>query len=114
MAQQLFREGLAAQITQHIRDQIAAGELIHGQSLAPTRKLADEWGVSAKTINDALAPLVAEGLVVSRDRSGRVINAPNQQPNLAKRVSQLESQVAALQARLDRLESVPPAESAQE
>jgi predicted kinase len=41
--------------------------------------LADEWGVSVKTINAALAPLVAEDLVRSRDRAGRTINAPWQE-----------------------------------
>lgn len=107
MTQQLFRDGLAAQITQHLREQISAGELIHGQALSSTRQLAEEWGVSAKTINDALAPLIAEGLVISRDRSGRVINSPDQQSTLAQRVRRLESEMAALQARLDRLESVP-------
>lgn len=61
MAQPLAREGLAAQITQHIKDQIRTGVLSHGQALPSTRQLADEWNVSAKTINAALAPLVAEG-----------------------------------------------------
>jgi predicted kinase len=41
--------------------------------------LAEEWGVSAKTINAALAPLVTEGLVLSRDRAGRTVNAPWQE-----------------------------------
>lgn len=40
--------------------------------------MATDWGVSAKTINAALAPLVAEGLVISRDRAGRTVNAPDQ------------------------------------
>ena len=105
--QPLAREGLAAQIARHIRDQISTGVLSHGQALPSTRQLADEWNVSAKTINAALAPLVAEGLVISRDRAGRVVNAPEVQTNLSHRVSQLEADVMALRARLDRLESVP-------
>jgi DNA-binding GntR family transcriptional regulator len=106
---ELAREGLAEQITRQIRDQIRGGVLAHGQALPSTRQFASEWGVSIKTIHAALAPLVAEGLVISRDRSGRVVNAPDQQrqPDLAHRVSLLESEVAALRERLDRLESVP-------
>ena len=72
------REGIAEQITKQIRDQIHAGKLRHGQALPSTRKYAEEWGVSLNTINNALAPLMAEGLIVSRDRSGRTVNAPGQ------------------------------------
>jgi DNA-binding transcriptional regulator YhcF (GntR family) len=78
------REGIAEQITKQLRDQIHAGVLRHGQALPATRKLADEWGVSLNTINNALAPLVAEGLIVSRDRSGRTVNAPGQSPASAQ------------------------------
>jgi DNA-binding transcriptional regulator YhcF (GntR family) len=77
---QITREGIAEQIAKRIREQIHAGVLRHGQALPSTRKLADEWGVSVNTINNALAPLAAEGLVVSRDRSGRTVNAPGQIP----------------------------------
>jgi predicted kinase len=73
-------EGMAERITRNIRDQIHAGALRHGQALPSTRQLAADWEVSVKTINAALAPLVAEGLVVSRDRAGRTVNAPNQEP----------------------------------
>jgi DNA-binding GntR family transcriptional regulator len=105
MVQPLAREGLAVQITRHIRDQIRTGALSNGQALSSTRQMADEWNVSAKTINAALAPLVAEGLVISRDWAGRVVNAPDAQANLSQRVGQLEAEVAALRSRLDRLEA---------
>lgn len=78
MARELVREGVAEQITRQIRDSIQAGRLRHGQALPSTRQLAEEWGVSAKTINAALAPLIAEGLVISRDRAGRTVHAPDQ------------------------------------
>lgn len=74
------REGIAEQIMKRLRDQIHAGVLRHGQALPSTRKLAEEWDVSINTINNALAPLIAEGLIVSRDRSGRTVNAPGQSP----------------------------------
>lgn len=79
MARELVREGVAEQITRQIRDSIQAGRLRHGQALPSTRQLAEEWGVSPKTINAALAPLITEGLVIARDRAGRTVNAPDQQ-----------------------------------
>jgi len=60
------REGIAEQITKRIRDQIHAGVL--------------RPDLSWDTINNALAPLVAEGLIVSHDRSGRTVNAQGQAP----------------------------------
>jgi DNA-binding transcriptional regulator YhcF (GntR family) len=72
------REGVAEQITKQLRDQIHAGSLRHGQALPSTRTLAADYDVSLNTINNALAPLIAEGLIVSRDRSGRTVNAPGQ------------------------------------
>jgi DNA-binding transcriptional regulator YhcF (GntR family) len=74
------REGIAEQITKQIRDQVHAGKLRHGQALPSTRQYAEEWGVSLNTINKALAPLMEEGLIVSRDRAGRTVNAPGQSP----------------------------------
>ena len=83
MARELVREGVAEQITRQIRDSIHAGRLRHGQALSSTRQLAEEWDVSPKTINAALAPLITEGLVISRDRAGRTVNAPWQEEALA-------------------------------
>lgn len=71
-------EGRAQQITRHIRTEIEAGRLRHGQALPSTRQLASEWGVSVNTIASALRELIDEGLVTSRDRAGRYVNAPDQ------------------------------------
>lgn len=112
MARQLARGGRAEQITRHIREQILNGTLGHGYALPSTRQMAGDWRVSSKTIDAALAPLVAEGLVISRDRSGRVVNDPRRaadepqrdtELDLTVRVRQLEAEVAELRARLDRL-----------
>lgn len=70
--------GLANQVARHIRTEIESGRLRHGQALPSTRQLAAEWGVSVTTINTALAQLQTAGLVVSRDRAGRYVNAPDQ------------------------------------
>ena len=102
------------QITRHIREQILTGVLGHKQALPSTRQLADEWDVSVKTISTALAPLITEGLVISRYRAGRVVNAPETQTNLFHCISQLEADIAVLRARLDQLESVPAVPSVPE
>lgn len=78
MTRELVREGLTEQITRLIREQIESGRLRHGQALPSTRQLAKDYEVSPKTINAALGPLIDEGLVVSRDRAGRTVNAPDQ------------------------------------
>jgi predicted kinase len=78
-------EGIAEQVTRHIRTQIQAGVLRDGQALPSTRQLAEEWGVSVNTINTALKRLMDDGLVVSRDRAGRYVSAPDQRPQLPER-----------------------------
>jgi DNA-binding transcriptional regulator YhcF (GntR family) len=52
--------------------------LRHGQRLPSSRDLAKEWGVSVFTINEAMDLLGAEGLVVSKARAARTVNAPDQ------------------------------------
>ncbi|MGI5501450.1 GntR family transcriptional regulator [Lentzea sp. CA-135723] len=66
------------QVARNIRNQIAAGGLRDGQALPSTRDLANEWGVSVFTINQAMGLLIDEGLVISKARAGRVVNAPDQ------------------------------------
>ncbi len=73
------------QIAPQLRTDIEAGVLRDGQALPSTRALAQEWGVSSFTANEALTLLTAEGLIASRDRSGRVVTAPDQPtPTLRK------------------------------
>lgn len=71
-------EALHQQVARNIRNQIEAGLLRHGEVLPSTRALADQWGVSVFTINEAMRQLVDEGLVVSDPRSKRRVNAPNE------------------------------------
>ncbi|GAB3472299.1 GntR family transcriptional regulator [Actinophytocola sediminis] len=70
-------ESAHQQIARHLRNDIAAGELRHGQPLPSTRELADEWDVSVFTINEAMKVLSEEGLVISKPRVGRVVHAPD-------------------------------------
>jgi DNA-binding transcriptional regulator YhcF (GntR family) len=72
-------ESRTQQIARHLRTEIEAGRLRHGQVLPSTRELADQWGTSPFTISEAMRILIEEGLVVSKSRSQRSVNAPNQQ-----------------------------------
>lgn len=71
-------EAVHSQVTRNIRNQIAAGVLRDGQALPSTRELAAEWDVSVFTINEAMKDLIKEGLVVTKARAGRFVNAPDQ------------------------------------
>ena len=71
-------ELLPQQVARNVRNDIAAGVLRDGQPLPATRELAEQWGVSVFTINEAMKLLSDEGLVISKPRAGRVVNAPEQ------------------------------------
>jgi DNA-binding transcriptional regulator YhcF (GntR family) len=71
-------ELLPQQVARNVRNDIAAGVLRDGQTLPATRELAEQWGVSVFTINEAMKLLSDEGLVISKPRAGRVVNAPEQ------------------------------------
>lgn len=71
-------ESLHQQVARQVRNQISAGVLRDGQQLPSTRELATQWGVSVFTITEAMKLLSHEGLVVSKPRAGRTINAPEQ------------------------------------
>lgn len=71
-------ESLHQQVARNIRNDIEAGVLHDGDVLPSTRELADRWGVSVFTISEAMKLLVDEGLVVTKSRSKRYVQAPNQ------------------------------------
>ncbi len=70
-------EPLHQQVARNIRNDIEAGRLRDGQPLPSTRELASEWNVSPFTINEAMDVLIKEGLITSKPRAGRVVNAPH-------------------------------------
>lgn len=72
------KESLRQQVARTIRNQIAAGVLRDGQALLSTRELAEQFDVSVFTINEAMADLIEEGIVVSKARAGRFVHAPDQ------------------------------------
>lgn len=71
-------EPLHQQVARNIRNAIEAGTLRDGEVLPSTRELAERWDTSVFTINEAMKLLVAEGLVLSKSRSKRVVQAPDQ------------------------------------
>lgn len=57
-------EPLRDQLTAVIRERIARGEYPRGSKLPTARELADEFGISARTVTDALAILRESGEVI--------------------------------------------------
>jgi DNA-binding transcriptional regulator YhcF (GntR family) len=72
-------ESLHQQVARNIRNDIEAGVLRDGDVLPSTRELAQRWGVSVFTINEAMRLLAEDGLVESKSRSKRVVRVPDQQ-----------------------------------
>lgn len=77
-------EALHLQVARSVRNDIEAGVLRDGDVLPSTRELAQQWGTSVFTINEAMKALAAEGIVVSKSRSKRIVSAPQQprRPNV--------------------------------
>lgn len=63
------RESNAERIEAVLMEEIAAGELMPGARLDET-KLANRFGVSRTPVREALSRLIAQGIVVSRDKRG--------------------------------------------
>ncbi|UOK35893.1 PLP-dependent aminotransferase family protein [Pseudomonas palleroniana] len=69
------RKDLAVQLYQQLREAIAAGRLSAGAQLPPSRLLAEQLGVSRKTVSDTYATLTYEGLLVGKIGRGTFVNA---------------------------------------
>lgn len=63
----------ADQIRAFVREQVLSGALPPGTRLPPTRALAARWGVNVACVQAALAPLVADGLLLRRRRVGTIV-----------------------------------------
>jgi DNA-binding transcriptional regulator YhcF (GntR family) len=75
------------QIARIIRNDIEAGKLRHGQKLPSDREQAEQFGVSSPVVAKAMGILTAEGLVITKPRAGRVVNAPEQMETQEVRTS---------------------------
>lgn len=95
MADKVFevvnREGLPAQVANFVRKQIVQGTLNPGDRLPTEREMALQHGVSRAVIREAVAKLLHEGLVTSRQGVGAFVASPAQATSLVldqKRLSQ--------------------------
>jgi GntR family transcriptional repressor for pyruvate dehydrogenase complex len=86
MAQKVFegvnREGLPSQVASFVRKQIIQGALNPGDRLPTEREMAAQHGVSRAVIREAVAKLLHEGLVNSRQGVGAFVASPNQATSL--------------------------------
>lgn len=67
------KRGLAEQIHRQLRDAIRSGRLAAGQQLPPSRLLADQLGVSRKTVAQAYAKLTLDRLIVAQVGAGTFV-----------------------------------------
>jgi DNA-binding GntR family transcriptional regulator len=66
-------EPLHAQLTAILRQQIASGELPSHSRLPTLSELADRHKIAITTVQDALKPLKAEGLIVTYPGRGMFV-----------------------------------------
>ncbi|MES2129896.1 MAG: PLP-dependent aminotransferase family protein [Pseudomonadota bacterium] len=88
---------LAGQVYRQLRDAIRSGRLADGQQLPPTRLLAEQLGVSRKTVSQAYARLTLEALLVGHTGRGSFVSAPAQAA-----VRPVSSQALSSHATLDK------------
>ena len=95
-----FRDGRGpryAQLHRHIAAAIADGRLEPESQLPPERELADLAGVSRVTVRQAVAQLVADGLIDQRRGAGSFVRP--QGPKLEQSLSRLISFTDLMRAR---------------
>lgn len=78
----ISRESLPSQVANFVRSQIVQGVLSPGDRLATEREMAVQHGVSRVVIREAVAKLLHEGLVVSRQGVGAFVASPQQATSL--------------------------------
>ncbi|MBA1430972.1 MocR-like pyridoxine biosynthesis transcription factor PdxR [Pseudomonas orientalis] len=83
------RKDLAAQLYQQLREAITGGRLSAGAQLPPSRLLAEQLGVSRKTVSDTYATLTYEGLLVGRIGRGTFVNAWAPRPDRVQTATDL-------------------------
>ncbi|KAA8563441.1 HTH-type transcriptional regulatory protein GabR [Pseudomonas extremaustralis] len=96
------RKDLAAQLYQQLHEAIASGRLSAGAQLPPSRLLAEQLGVSRKTVSDTYATLTYEGLLVGKIGRGTFVNAWAPRPNRVQTATDL-----ACAANLAKWQSLP-------
>jgi GntR family transcriptional regulator/MocR family aminotransferase len=69
------KKDLTAQLYRQLRDAIQSGRLASGEKMPPSRLLAEQLGVSRKTVSEAYARLALDKLLVSQIGIGTFVNA---------------------------------------
>jgi DNA-binding FadR family transcriptional regulator len=64
-------------VANYVRDQIVRGALTPGDRLPTEREMAAQHGVSRAVIREAVAKLIHEGLVISRQGVGAFVASPD-------------------------------------
>lgn len=83
------RKDLAEQLYQQLREAIATGRLSAGAQLPPSRLLAEQLGISRKTVSDTYATLTYEGLLIGKIGRGTFVNAWAPQPDRVQTATDL-------------------------
>jgi GntR family transcriptional regulator/MocR family aminotransferase len=72
------RKDLAVQLYRQLSDAIRSGRLADGQQLPPSRLLAEQLGVSRKTVSEAYSRLTLDKLLEGRVGAGSYVRAPSE------------------------------------
>jgi len=72
------RKDLAGQVYRQLSDAIRSGRLVNGQQLPPSRLLAEQLGVSRKTVSEAYSRLTLDRLLEGRIGAGSFVRAPGE------------------------------------
>ncbi|MDD2710774.1 MAG: GntR family transcriptional regulator [Verrucomicrobiae bacterium] len=72
-------EPIHLQIERFLRQQIQNSQGLPDSRLPSTKELSKQWGVSCTAIDQAMEPLVAEGLIERRRKRGTFLKAKTQQ-----------------------------------
>jgi len=67
------RRTLYEEVYEEIKSDILTGKLKKGERLVSKRNIAEQFGVSVVTAENAVAQLIAEGYIVAKERSGYFI-----------------------------------------
>lgn len=85
------RKDLAGQLYQQLRGAIESGRLAAGTQLPPSRLLAEQLGISRKTISDTYAQLTYENFLTGVVGKGTYVNARPAQVQRKQSHSELAS-----------------------
>ncbi|WP_236200294.1 MocR-like pyridoxine biosynthesis transcription factor PdxR [Pseudomonas pseudonitroreducens] len=86
------QKDLAGQLYRQLREAIDTGRLAPGTRLPPSRLLAEQLGISRKTISDTYAQLTYEGVLVGKIGSGTFVNARAARPDRRRDGARFASQ----------------------